>query len=116
MSKKAREYHIEFLGGLASLGIFTQFTEEHIASFDVIAHSEEEAIKYIDEWCVFADKENRSLLHCSHAPVTDKEIRNCGVIRAYPFRLDDSEDEIYSELGDLPPSDFEGGECSNRFH
>ncbi len=80
-------YYIEILGGLATLGVFTQFSDEHISSFDVVANSPEEALEYISEVANFADPSAKSILTCTKTPLQPGAYEYRGVTRTYPFRL-----------------------------
>lgn len=81
------QYYIEVLGGLARLGIFTQFSENHIGSFDVLANSVDEAMQYIDEICHFDDPTAKLVLTCARNERQPDSCLHRGVMRAYPFRL-----------------------------
>lgn len=80
-------YYIEILGGQASLGTLVQFTDRHIASFDVIANSTEEALSYVDEVANFADPTSKLVLTCAVNRLDSGLYTNRGVVQAYPFRI-----------------------------
>jgi hypothetical protein len=83
----SRHYYIEILGGLATLGAFTQFSHEHVASFDVIANSLEEARGYINEVANFADPQSARVITCDEQEIDDDTIRHRGVLLTHPFRI-----------------------------
>jgi hypothetical protein len=88
VDQHSKLYYVEILGGLATLGFFTQFTADHIASFHVIANSEAEALRYIDEVANFADPDNRTIITCAASALKSRARKHRGVVQAYPFRLD----------------------------
>lgn len=93
IDSNSQHYYIEILGGLATVGVFTQFSEEHVASFDVIANSQEEALQYIEEVANFADSESKQVQVCRANPLPESSeleqsgLTNRGVIKTHPFRL-----------------------------
>ena len=80
-------YYIEVLGGLALLGIFSQMSEDHIGSFDVLANSANEALHYIDEICRFGDPTAKLVLTCVRHERAKDGPKHRGVFETYPFRL-----------------------------
>ena len=81
-------FHIEILGGLASFGYFTQFSEEHIGTFDVLANSEEEALGYIDEVANFANPSAKLIIASTKSKIEPSPNTHRGVCKTYPFRVE----------------------------
>jgi len=100
MDSETGHYYIEVLGGLARLGVFTQFSKNHIGSFDVLANSVDEALQYIDEVCRFGDPGAKLVLTCARNQPHKCDSLHRGIIRAYPFRLhkDHSEADEYDSI------------------
>ena len=90
-NKDSKAYFIEILGGLACVAGFLQFTEKHVASFDVIANSREQAISYIESICSFGDPTAREVLECREREVDATVHPHQGVVHAYPFRISETE-------------------------
>lgn len=80
-------FRIKILGGRATFGCFTQFSERHVGTFDVIADSREEALTYIKEVANFAEPERMLVLECTTTPLEAGEFRHRGVILTYPFEI-----------------------------
>ena len=79
-------YYIEVLGGLARFGMFAGMSEDHIGSFDVLANSVDEALRYIDEICRFDDPTAKIVLTCARKELGTDAAKHRGVFRTYPFR------------------------------
>jgi hypothetical protein len=87
ISPKSGYYQLKIKGGLLTLGMFTQFTNEHILTADVVAESREKALTYLDGICTFADPASRELISCSkHESLPDESDRE-GVYMTYPLSL-----------------------------
>jgi hypothetical protein len=80
-------FTLEMLGGRATLGIFTQFSEHHIARAEVIADSVMEAVDYMKEVCNFADPDGATIHSCAAHEVQFPPGTNKGVVNTFPFRL-----------------------------
>jgi len=87
-NEQSKEYYIEILGGRASIANFLTFTDKHIASFDVIANSEAEALGYIESICNFSEPQSRMLLESREREIDIQVHPRRGVMHAYPFRLE----------------------------
>lgn len=92
--KNSKAFFIEILGGLACVAGFLQFTERHIASFDVIADSRDQAIRYIEAICSFGDPDAREILECREREVDPTVHPHQGVVHAYPFRISETEPAV----------------------
>ncbi|HQH26020.1 MAG TPA: hypothetical protein PLP17_01375 [Oligoflexia bacterium] len=102
VNEDSKVYHLEVLGGIARLGVFTCFPANYISSFDVAANSIDEAFAYISELANFAEPDTAEIIECSEYDVSAAEFAHRGVIAAYPFRPhDDAEQQDETERSAL---------------
>lgn len=80
--------HLEVLGGCATIGAFTQFSDEHVGRFDVVASSLDEAMRYVTDVARFAAPERARVKSCIERPLNGSEFARKGVVVCYPFELE----------------------------
>ncbi len=91
VDSNTKHYYIEILGGQASVGVFTVFSDEHIASFDVLANSEEEALSFIDQVCHFLTPQSRKIIKCEEMEFHSDDEVHRGVVETHPFYIASSD-------------------------
>ncbi len=88
-NRDTRFFNITIKGGCAAFGLFTVFTSEHVSDFEVVANSEEEAIRYVEEVAPYQESDAKIVLDCRVRDLGEEdEVDRCGVYGASPFRLE----------------------------
>lgn len=75
---------IEILGGNLIVGALTSFNEASVATIEVIAENQTEALMYIDELLCFASPHERRVLSCTFTDEVIPDDERKGVIWLHP--------------------------------
>lgn len=83
---RSKVLKIEILGGNLIVGAFSSFNEASVATIEVIAESQTEALLYIDELLHFSSPHERRVLSCISTDEVIPAGEHKGVIWLHPIR------------------------------